>query len=136
MRDDVLISLAREARKNSYSPYSGYPVGSALLTEDGRTFSGTNVENASYGLSICAERNTIFSMVTAGRLRWSRIVVVTKDGSPPCGACLQVLAEFADRSGTSEVILVSESEIVARFKLKDLLPNGFELKGNRVDSNS
>lgn len=95
--DQELLSKAIEAQRNSYSPYSRFKVGAALLTESGRVFCGTNVENASYGLALCAERTAIFSAVAAGEKKFAKLAVVCDcaDGCLPCGACRQVIAEFA-----------------------------------------
>ena len=90
-----LVKNALSARKNSYSPYSKYKVGSAIKCPDGKIYSGTNVENASYGMTICAERSAIFSAVSEGKREFDSIVVITKDGKGfPCGGCRQVLNEF------------------------------------------
>ena len=93
---DKLITAACEARANAYAPYSHYAVGAAVLAEDGRLFSGVNVENASYGLTICAERPAVFKMVSEGARRIVAVAVCTENGGSPCGACRQVLSEFAD----------------------------------------
>lgn len=95
---DSLIIAATEARHAAYAPYSHFPVGAAVLTRDGRVFSGCNVENLSYGLSVCAERNALFHAVTAGARDFSAIAVVADSRKPisPCGACRQVMAEFGD----------------------------------------
>jgi cytidine deaminase len=89
-----LIDKAKEVQKKAYPPYSHYYVGAALLTKSGKVFSGCNVENASYGLTICAERTAVFKAVSEGDKEIEAIVVVTKDGGMPCGACRQVLNEF------------------------------------------
>jgi cytidine deaminase len=89
-----LLSKAREAQQNAWAPYSNFHVGAAVLSEDGRVFLGCNVENASYGLSVCAERNAIGATVVAGARPVAIAVVAPLLGCPPCGACRQVLAEF------------------------------------------
>ncbi len=91
-----LIAAAVEAQKHSYSPYSRYPVGAAVLTKTGRVFSGCNVENASYGLTMCAERVAIYHAVTSGHDAISAVCVVGA-AAKPCGACRQVMYEFADK---------------------------------------
>ncbi|MBK8989010.1 MAG: cytidine deaminase [Chloroflexi bacterium] len=93
---DKLIQAAREVRQNAYAPYSRYRVGAAILLADGRIYTGVNVENASYGLSICAERTAVFKMVSEGRGEIVAVAVCTANAGSPCGACRQVLAEFAD----------------------------------------
>ncbi|MCS6830463.1 MAG: cytidine deaminase [Armatimonadota bacterium] len=123
---DELLAAAREARHHAYAPYSGYTVGAAVYTENGRIFTGANVENASYGLTICAERVAVFRAVSEGVRRIEAMAVVTRDGGTPCGACRQVLAEFA-----SEDALVwcmsEESAVVEQYRLADLLPHVFRL---------
>jgi len=95
---DQLVEAAVAVRKMAHAPYSGYLVGAAVLTTDGRVFTGCNVENASYGLSVCAERHAISAAVAAGYRDFAGVAVVTQSDPPaaPCGACRQVLAEFGD----------------------------------------
>lgn len=124
-KEKALIRKATEAMENSYSPYSSFPVGAALLVEDGEIFTGTNVENASLGLSICAERAAIVSAVTKGHRKFEAIAIVGKERgvTPPCGTCRQFMAEF----GNFEVILAGTDELV-RTTVFELLPLRFELK--------
>lgn len=122
-----LLRAARTAARHSYSPYSGFPVGAAVRTGRGRIYAGTNVENASYGLTLCAERVAIFRAVTAGE-RDIRAVLVwtdTDEPTPPCGACLQVIHEF----GPGATIILAGRTRTRTLRLRDLLPAGFSLKG-------
>jgi cytidine deaminase len=123
-----MIEAARAVLKNSYSPYSKYRVASAVLDDRGRISVGTNVENASYGGTICAERAAVFSAVTHGARRIEAVVVVTENKSPwpPCGMCRQVLAEFA--SANTPVILKSTKGPAKRLTMKALLPYSFTRK--------
>jgi cytidine deaminase len=91
---DALLEAACEVRGNAYAPYSHYRVGAAVLTEDGQIFTGVNVENATYGLTICAERTAVFSAITAGHKRITAVAVCTENAGSPCGACRQILVEF------------------------------------------
>ncbi|HEV8479795.1 MAG TPA: cytidine deaminase [Candidatus Eisenbacteria bacterium] len=122
---DSLVAEARRVLAHAHAPYSRFPVGAALLTESGKVFTATNVENASFGLSVCAERSAVFAAVAAGERRFSALAVVTDtpEPTPPCGACRQVLREFvedlpvalAGRPGTK----------VQMHRLSDLLPQAF-----------
>ena len=91
---DRLLESARRAQRNAYAPYSRFPVGAAVLAEDGRIFLGCNVENSSFGLTVCAERNAVAAAVVAGARPVAAAVVANQDNIVPCGACRQVLAEF------------------------------------------
>ena len=120
---DRLIETARAAQRRAYCPYSNYPVGAALEAEDGTVFAGCNVESASYGLTICAERAALATAVNAGVRRFRRIVVATdsEPPAPPCGACRQVLAEFGPEI---EVESVGPSQ-TRRWTIRELLPDAF-----------
>jgi cytidine deaminase len=125
--EQALAQAARAARAHAYAPYSGYAVGAAVLTDDGRMFAGCNVENASYGLSLCAERVAVFRAIAAGARRLVAAAVCTPDGGTPCGACRQVLLEFADAPESFAVWVVSPDRVIARYTLAELLPHGFRL---------
>jgi len=128
--DTELIIAARQVRPNAYAPYSGYHVGAALRTNDGRIFTGCNVENTSYGLTICAERGAAVAAVAAGAQVFTAVAIVTDSGGTPCGACLQVLAEFAPPTPeTIVVFLANESNgTVRRTTLAALFPEAFALR--------
>lgn len=123
---DQLVAAAREAREHAYAPYSNFTVGAAVLGESGHIYAGCNVENASFGLTICAERNAIAAMVAAGERSLRALAVVTGMAQPvpPCGACRQVIAEFAD---DCPVYLVSAAPgtLARTTTLAKLLPEGF-----------
>jgi cytidine deaminase len=121
-QQNALIQAAIEARKQSYSPYSQYAVGAALLADNGRFYTGCNVENASYGLAICAERTAVVKMVSDGVRKIEAIVVCTENAGSPCGACRQVLAEFA---GDVPVWLVDADGNGRETTLYTLLPDHF-----------
>jgi cytidine deaminase len=123
---DELIAAATEVRVRAYVPYSHFQVGAALLGESGAIHSGCNVENVSYGLSSCAERNAIFGAIARGERRFTAVAVVTGASmpTPPCGACRQVLLEFAVQ-GDMQVILATTSGTVRTTSLAALLPESF-----------
>jgi cytidine deaminase len=125
--DQQLIDRARQAMNNSYSAYSKFPVGAAVLTASGKVFAAPNIENASYGLTICAERNAIFHAVSAGEREIAALVLFTPTDEihSPCGACRQVLAEFA--KGDARVVCVAQSGGSREFTLDELLPAKFAL---------
>lgn len=122
----MLMAEAEKARRRAYAPYSGFAVGAALLFDDGSVVSGCNVENASYSLSLCAERNAMSTAVAMGLTRPAAAAVAGPDGvfCPPCGACRQFLAEF---NGAMPVI-VKDAHCVRVIALDELLPSGFSLK--------
>lgn len=120
-----LLTAAKEASVKAYSPYSGYKVGAALLCEDGSVFTGCNVENSSYSLTICAERNAVFKAVGAGYKDYAAIAIYADSDQlfPPCGACRQVLAEF-----NSELVIIYANKVKSvQSTLAELLPHAFSL---------
>jgi cytidine deaminase len=121
-----LLDAARGAREQAYAPYSGFPVGAAVLTETGEIFSGGNVENASLGATICAERVAICAAVAAGRRRFTALAVVADapDPVPPCGLCRQVVAEF---SPDCVIIMANLAGRRRVLNLRELLPLAFRL---------
>jgi cytidine deaminase len=126
----ILVDAAISARQQAYAPYSNYSVGAALLMADGRIVTGSNVENASYGLSMCAERSAVFAAVGVGNRSIHACVVVTADGGTPCGACRQVLSEFHDDVHPMQIIAVTPAgAITMNTWLRELLPNGFGFGG-------
>jgi len=118
-----LLAAARAARANAYAPYSHFSVGAALLARDGRVFRGANVENASYGLSMCAERVAVFAAVAAGALAFEAIAVVGPDrtATMPCGACRQVLIEF----GPTLAVITQADGVAETQSIAALLPAAF-----------
>ncbi|QGT99982.1 Cytidine deaminase [Candidatus Syntrophocurvum alkaliphilum] len=122
-----LIKEALTQRLNAYAPYSGFKVGAALLTSKGEIYTGANVENSSYGLTVCAERIAIFKAVTEGETEFMAIGIAgSGEGYTfPCGACLQVIAEFAK---DINIIVVDDSNNIVEYALKDMLPQAFSLQ--------
>ena len=122
---DRLVAAARAARENAVARFSGFKVGAALLTADGTVVTGCNIENATYGLTLCAERVAMFTALAAGHRRFTRIAVVadTDAPTPPCGACRQILWEFA---GDLDVVLANLRRETGHYKLSDLLPLPFD----------
>jgi len=118
-----LLAAARAVRLRAHAPYSKFRVGAAVLDERGRVHAGCNVENASYGLTVCAERNAVAAAVAAGAKRIRAVAVVTRDGSSPCGACRQVLAEFGEPA--TEVLLASAAGKPITHTLGALLPHAY-----------
>ena len=122
---NALIAAARRARENAVADFSHFKVGAALETDRGEVFTGCNVENASYGLTVCAERVAIFKALSEGKRAFTRIVVVadTADPTPPCGACRQIIWEFC---GDVEVTLANLTAVTKTLQMKDLLPLPFD----------
>jgi cytidine deaminase len=125
MTDDELVALAAQARRHAYAPYSHFAVGAALLAKSGRVYTGANVENASYGLSVCAERVAVWKAVAAGERAFTTIAVVTENGVSPCGACRQVLAEFASDPQSLRLIVADAPGHRRTYTLAELLPEAF-----------
>ncbi len=125
MTADPLVSAATSARKRAFAPYSEFHVGAALEAVDGTVFSGCNVESASYGLTCCAERVALFKGVSDGHTQFRRVVVVTDSPklTPPCGACRQLLWEFAHGA---TITLANLAGDVAEYTVAELLPHGFD----------
>jgi cytidine deaminase len=126
-QQEQMLSAARAGFKNAHAPYSNFRVGSAILTESGKMYSGCNVENASYGLTICAERNAIFAAVAAEGtgMRIQAVAVATERDVPcaPCGACRQVIYEF----GPDAIVLFRGQSGTEQMAITELLPEGFRL---------
>ncbi|MFI5142398.1 MAG: cytidine deaminase [Thermoanaerobaculales bacterium] len=123
---DRLINAAREAQRQAYAPYSHFPVGAAVLAVDGRVFAGCNVENSSFGLTVCAERNAVAAAIAAGARPVAVAVVANGDRVAPCGACRQVLAEF---SPAMPVFLASaDGDTHEATSLEALLPSAFRFE--------
>lgn len=129
MTDKELISLAKEAAKNAYVPYSHYTVGAALLTKDGKVYTGCNIENAAYGPTNCAERTAFFKAVSEGERDFEAIAVVGgkeldfKDYFTPCGVCRQVMMEFCEKD--FRVLIGKNGEEYLDLTLDEILPYGF-----------
>ena len=124
MTNQELIAKAKEVMTKAYAPYSHFQVGAALLAKDGRVFTGCNVENATYGATICAERTAVTKAVSEGVREFEKIAIVASSGedAAPCGICRQVLFEFMPEG---KVVLWSELEGEKEFALTELLPFGF-----------
>ncbi len=120
---DALVQKAVEARARAYAPYSHYPVGAALLGKSGRVYTGCNVENSSFGLTVCAERTAILKAVSEGEREFQAIAVVTSNGGSPCGACRQVLFEFL--SPDAPVVMCDTNGKREVHSLGELLAFGF-----------
>lgn len=124
---EALIEQARRALARSYSPYSHFAVGAALLAADGSIFTGCNIENASYGATICAERTALFKAVSEGRRTFTAIALAATRMVPPCGMCLQVLSEFCGNDFPVYAASLDPADPVREWRLGDLLPEAFTL---------
>jgi cytidine deaminase len=123
---DPLVETALQARENAHAPFSHFKVGAALQAADGRVFTGCNIENATYGLTMCAERVAIFKAVSEGARAFTRIAVAagTDTLTPPCGSCRQLLWEFC---GDIEIVLANPRGATETFRLKQLFPRPFDV---------
>lgn len=125
--NETLIKMAKAVKAKAYAPYSGFQVGAALVTDDGTVFTGCNVENSSYGATICAERSAMVKAVSEGYRHFVRLAVVGGDETQytfPCGMCLQVMTEFMDKDTG---LIFSNAEGIKEFTLEEFLPNQFVL---------
>ena len=122
---DALVTAARAARDRAIAPYSGFKVGAALRTRAGRVFSGCNVENASYGLTVCAERVALLKALSEGERDFAMIAVVadTESPTPPCGPCRQLLWEYC---GDIPVVMANLTDVKGQHQMRDLLPLPFD----------
>jgi len=122
---DELVAAARAARERALADFSGFKVGAALETADGQVITGCNIENASYGLTVCAERVAIFKALSEGYRAFTRIAVVadTASPTPPCGACRQIMWEFC---GDIEVVMANLQSVTASLQMRELLPLPFD----------
>ena len=127
----TLIEAAKKAKEGAYCPYSGFAVGAALLSADGRIFTGSNVENAAYGECICAERTAFVKAVSAGVRSFCMIAVISDSKTPtaPCGSCRQVMAEFC--SPEFRILMCDAAGVCEEITLKELLPYAFSLEEHR-----
>jgi cytidine deaminase len=122
---NALLQAAVDAREHAHAPYSNFKVGAAIETEDGRIYTGCNIENATYGLTLCAERVAVFKAVSEGARKFKRIAVAADTGTltPPCGACRQILWEFC---GDAELTLVNLEGKSETMRMKDIFPRPFD----------
>ena len=131
MNNIELFETAKEISKNSYSPYSNFPVGAACLFENGKVYKGVNVENISYGLTLCAERNALSNAATNGEKEGLVAIAIYSPKQTeciPCGACLQWIAEFKSKDKDVTIILENNEGKAAEYSLKDFLPHTFTFK--------
>jgi cytidine deaminase len=127
---DPLVTAAIEARKHAHAPFSKFQVGAALEDTDGRVWTGCNIENATYGLTMCAERVAVYKAISEGARKFTRVAIAaaTDNPTPPCGSCRQILWEFC---GDIEVILANTRGETVTFQLKDLFPRPFDVSSIR-----
>lgn len=125
MTDLELGHRARKAKAKAHAPFSKFHVGAALLTKDGKVYEGANIENSSYGLTICAERTAVFQAVLEGEKEFDSIAIASdfEDYTPPCGACRQVLLDLCGKN--LNVILINQKDEITKYKLGDLIPHSF-----------
>ena len=125
MSEESYIAATKEAMSKAYVPYSNYPVGALIVTNNGNTYSGCNVENASYPLGNCAEASAIASMILGGEKKIKKIYIMTKndEGGIPCGGCRQRIREFSDEN--TQIMMCSPDGVQQRINLSELLPNSF-----------
>ena len=121
-----LVEIATEAREKAFAPFSNFKVGAALLAQSGAVFSGCNIENASYGLTMCAERVAIFKAISEGEKNFKHLAIVadTDNLTPPCGACRQIIWEFC---GDVEIVLANLQDETESFQMSELLPRAFDV---------
>ena len=129
----LMIKKASDALQHAYAPYSNYFVAACISTNDGRLFSGVNVENSSYGLTVCAERSAICQMITAGQQAIQSMVILSRDNAlcAPCGACRQCIYEFS--TPVTSIHLCNQNIVLKTMTPDELLPMAFRLKGNSHD---
>ncbi len=122
---DKLLEAAIESRRHAHAPYSKFLVGAAVEAEDGRIYTGCNIENSTYGLTMCAERVAIYKAISEGSRRFKRVAVAADTDmlTPPCGSCRQILWEFC---GNAEVILVNLAGKTESYRMSELLPRAFD----------
>lgn len=134
--DDTLPQMAIEASRNAYVPYSGFKVGAAVITEDGSIYTGCNIENGSYGLTMCAERTAIYKAISGGARKIKAIAIAGGENTPayPCGACRQVLSEFGN-ADTTVCCLTLDGKKRETFTLEELLPKSFNLNASTQPAN-
>lgn len=126
---ETLLAAARAAAQNAHAPYSRFTVGAALLGEDGHIYAGCNVENASYGLTVCAERNALFRAVAEGCRAFRALALATPVPATPCGACRQVLSELCPPSMPIHMATLNPADPIRTLTLGDLLPHAFTTAG-------